>query len=390
MTVSPRTLDRPTPQQRHDRWAVTAVFLLNGLTLSTYIVRAPSFKTTHDLSDARFGLSGLLFALAALACMQTVGPLTARVGTRAILRVALGIMPLLLAGIAVAPGPWWFIAGGTVLGAVHGATDAAMNASAVGVERAAGRPILNGCHAAWSASAVVASLSTAALAQAGVSLATHLVGAAAVLLVGGLLVGRRLPDTGRAASEPATTGTVARGGWSRSLVVLGLTATVLMICEGGTLGWGGIFLHEERGASLSLAAAAITAYTAGQTLGRLTGDRLTGRRGGNALFRLGAMTAAGGLAVAVLTPRPAVAVAGFALAGLGSSVLVPLTFSAVGRLSGAATAVLVSRLTTFTYTGILLGPALIGWVADRIGLDTTMAALIPLLLLVALAPRPKT
>ncbi|WP_327002945.1 hypothetical protein OHA72_48970 [Dactylosporangium sp. NBC_01737] len=169
--------------------------------------------------------------------------------------------------------------------------------------------------------------------------------------------------------------------------MLGLTATALMVCEGAALGWGGIFLHEERHATLSMAAAAITAYTGGQTLGRLAGDRLTSRWGGDTLFRLAATIAAGGLAAAVLTPHPAAAVAGFALAGLGSSVLIPLTFSAVGRLPGTPTATLVSRLTTFTYTGILLGPALIGWAADQVGLAVTMAALIPLPLIVALLPR---
>jgi hypothetical protein len=69
-------------------------------------------------------------------------------------------------------------------------------------------------------------------------------------------------------------------------------------------------------------------------------------------------------------------------------VLIPLTFSAVGRLPGAPAATLVSRLTTFTYTGILLGPALIGWAADQFGLAATMTALIPLPLVVALVPRP--
>ncbi|MBL7254294.1 MFS transporter [Paractinoplanes lichenicola] len=367
------------------RWAVTAVFFLNGLTLSTYIVRAPSFKAAHDMSDALFGLSGLLFALSALACMQAVGPLAAKIGTRTILRLALAVMPLLLAGLAVAPGPQWYLAGAAVLGGVHGATDAAMNASAVAVEREAGRPILNGCHAAWSISAVIASLSTAALAHFGVSLAVHLCTAAAVLLFAGIVTARWLPDNGRAETEPDAPVSV-RAGWSRPLILLGLTATALMICEGAALGWGGIFLYEERNASLSLAAVGITAYTGAQALGRLAGDRLSGRPG---LFRTAALIAAAGFAVAVLIPHPGVAVAGFAVAGLGSSVLVPLTFSAVGRLPGASTAALVSRLTTFTYTGILLGPALIGWVAGRIGLATTMIVVIPLLLLVVLVPRPK-
>ncbi|MEV4141388.1 MFS transporter [Dactylosporangium sp. NPDC049742] len=395
MTVSDQTIvDRPVVRTP-GRWAVTAVFFLNGLTLSTYIVRAPSIKDAHQLSDGRFGLTGLLFAGAALACMQFVGPLTARVGTRAVLRVTLAVMPLLLAGIAVAPGPWWFTALATLLGAVHGTTDAAMNTSAVAVERRAGRPVLNGCHAAWSVSAVVASLSTAALAHAGVSLAVHLVTAGALLLAAGLALGPRLvPESGHgeaeaggAAGQHGADG--PRNGWSGALIVLGLTATALMVYEGAVLGWGGIFLHQERHASLSLAAAAITAYTGGQAAGRLVGDRLTSRWGGNTLFRLGAAIAAGGFAAAVLTPHPAAAVAGFALAGLGASVLIPLTFSAVGRLRGAPAATLISRLTTFTYTGILLGPALIGWVADQVGLAVTMAALIPLPLVVALAPRPR-
>jgi MFS family permease len=390
------TVDEQPRVDQPVRWAVTGVFFLNGLTLSTYIVRAPSIKDTYRLTDGEFGFAGLLFAMAALACMQFVGPLTARVGVRPVLRVALAVMPLLLAGIAVAPGPASFTALTAVLGAVHGTTDAAMNTSAVAVERRAGRPVLNGCHAAWSISAVAASLSTAVLAHAGVSLAVHLVTAGAVLLAAGLALGPRLPEAGGVEAVPgdaagpdgpAGAGGL-RSGWSGALLVLGLTATALMICEGGALGWGGIFLHEERHATLGLAAAAITAYTGGQSAGRLVGDRLTGRWGGNTLFRLGAVTAAGGLAAAVLTPHPAAAVAGFALAGLGSSVLIPLTFSAAGRLPGAPAAVLVSRLTTFTYTGILLGPALIGWAADQIGLAATMALLIPLPLVVALVPRP--
>jgi len=129
--------DKPPVRTTPGRWAVTAVFFLNGLTLSTYIVRAPSFKDSYQLSDGRVGLNGLLFSLAALACMQFVGPLTARVGTRSVLRTTLTVMPLVLAGMAVAPSPWWFTVLGTVLGALHGTTDTAMNASATRSQRIA-------------------------------------------------------------------------------------------------------------------------------------------------------------------------------------------------------------------------------------------------------------
>jgi MFS family permease len=91
----------------------------------------------------------------------------------------------------------------------------------------------------------------------------------------------------------------------------------------------------------------------------------------------------------VLSPRPGAAIVGFAVLGVGASVLLPLTFSAVGHAggSGPGAATFVSRFTTFTYAGILLGPALIGWIAQVVGLTLTLAALIPMLATVALLSR---
>jgi hypothetical protein len=298
-------------------------------------------------------------------------------------------LPLLLASLGLAGGPVTFALAATALGAVHGATDAAMNAYAVTVERLDGRPILNGCHAAWSVSAVVASLTAAALARAGVASTAHLVAAAVVLLAGGLVLGPLLRADHDSGPVPARPRVGWRGGWSRTSIALGLTGTALMVCEGAALSWGAIFLHDSRGASLGLAATAVTAYMAGQTSGRLVGDRLTMRYGARPVFRTGALVAACGLTAAVLTPQPAAAVAGFAVMGLGTSVLLPLTFSAAGQLDvdGTDTAVLVSRFTTFTYGGVLLGPAAIGWTAELAGLTWTLSTLIPVLLTIATVSR---
>ena len=390
-----QTQDQTRPAPRiggTGRWPATAVFFLNGLALSTYIVRLPSLKDEHHLTDGRLGVIGVLFGLAALASMQFVGPLVARFGSRPVLRASLVVLPLLVALLGLVGGPTGFALVATVLGAVHGATDAAMNAHAVTVERLIGRPILNGCHAAWSVSAVVASLTAAALAHAGVGSTVHLVAAAAVLLAGGLLLGPLLRPTALDRPRgpvPARTRVGWRGGWTRTSIALGLTGTALMICEGAALSWGAIFLHDSRGASLGLAATAVTAFTVGQTGGRLAGDRMTLRYGASPVFRTGGLVAACGLAMAVLTPQPAAAVAGFAVMGLGTSVLLPLTFSAVGRADAGSpgAAVLVSRFTTFTYAGILLGPAAIGWTAELAGLTWTLFALVPVLVTVALLSR---
>jgi len=146
-------------------------------------------------------------------------------------------------------------------------------------------------------------------------------------------------------------------------------------------------LHDIRGASLSVAAGTVTAYTAGQTGGRLIGDRLAARYGRRRVFRAGALLAAAGLAIGVASPRPAAAVAGFLVVGLGNSVLLPLTFSAVGQTGGQRTATVVARFTTFTYAGVLLGPALISAAAELVGLVWTMAALVPMLCLISALTR---
>ena len=386
---------------RTGRWPATAVFFLNGLTLSTYIVRMPSLKSAHHLTDGQVGLIGVLFAAAALASMQFVGPLVARIGNRAVLRGCLAVLPVLLAGVGVAGGLAAYAIAVTALGAVHGATDAAMNAHAVTIERRAGRPVLNGCHAAWSVSAVVASLAASVTSHAGVSVGIYFGVAGLVLLAGGLALGPFLLATAATRDTPAPDPASAqrrghgrrRFGWSGTIIALGLTGTVLMICEGATLGWGAIFLHDNRGAGLGLAAAAVTAYTGGQAAGRVFGDRLTARYRLGPVFRTGGVIAAGGLALAVLAPSAPVAVVGFGVAGIGASVLIPLAFSAVGQAdtSGLGAAALVARFTTFTYAGILLGPALIGVAADLVGLTSTLAALIPLLLVaVLISPLPRS
>jgi MFS family permease len=255
---------------------------------------------------------------------------------------------------------------------------------------------------------VVASSIGAAVLAAGVPPLAHFVGVAAVVLVAGLLVGPSLlpPSADRAEPAAGRDGAAGRGaaiaagtapavdgqdrrraGWlSLGLAVLGLTGFVLMIAEGAALVWSGVYLHDSRGASLALASTAITAYTACQTAGRVAGDRLTMRYGAARVFRVGGLVATAGLALAVLSPHPLGIVAGYAIAGIGGSALLPLTFSAAGHAGGTGpgAAAFVARFSTFTYSGVLVGPAIIGWVAELIGLQWTLALLVPLIAVVTI------
>ena len=309
--MTARLVESPANAVR-GRWAVTAVFFLNGLLLSSYIVRLPSLKAEHHLSDGQLGALGTLFGAAALITMQFVGNFTARVGSARVIRLALLAMPLVVIGIGEGRGTFAFALAVTLTGAVHGTLDVAMNAHAVAVERIRQRPIMSGCHAAWSVSAVLASIVGALVIHAGLAPATHFLAVGIVVFAAGLAVGPFLmpPSVDRRArdrnSDSSQVGWRSgwRSGWTRAVVVLGGIGFVLMICDGAALAWSGIFLHDSRGATLTVSSIAVTAYTASQTAGRLAGDRLKQRFGGSALFRAGGLLAIAGLALAVFSPWP--------------------------------------------------------------------------------------
>jgi fucose permease len=221
---------------------------------------------------------------------------------------------------------------------------------------------------------------SAGVTRSGVDIGTQFVVAGAVLLVAGQLAIRGLlpPSADQSAGKKR-----ASGGWTRPVLIFGAMGFVVMIGEAAVISWSGVLLHESRGAGLATAGLAFTAFTAFQTAGRLIGDRLTERYGADVLFRGCALVAVIGLTVVVAVPLWPAAIAGFALVGLGGSVLLPLIFSAVGRVGGVEAATAVSRLTTFTYAGILIGPAVVGWFAAAVGLVWTFTGLVPLLLGVA-------
>jgi MFS family permease len=373
------------------RWAITGVFFVNGMLVATYLVRIPSLKSSLGLTESQLGAILTCWGVAALLTMQLLGRLVARFGSALVIRVATTALPFALFGIGLANDPWLLAVTVAVGGALVGTIDVAINAHAVVVERLRGRPVLNGCHAMWSVSAIIASLLGAAAIRFDMSMAEHTGYLGGVLLVAGLVVTPWLLPAS-VDQEPAGGSKRAggrRGGWTGKVLVFGTMGLVLMLCEAAVISWSGVFLHENRGATLAVAAFGFGAFTVCQTLGRLTGDPLTERFGRALVFRAHAAIAIVGFVIVLVGQSTLMSLVGFAVVGYGSSVLVPLIFSAVGHAGGdgPGAATFVSRATTFTYAGILIGPALVGWLGQVIGLAWTFAGLIPLLAAAAFGAR---
>jgi MFS family permease len=382
-------LSRHRPSAAAARAAVSALFFLNGALFATWVSRIPAIQAQHALSHAALGGALLAAALGAILAMPLAGLLTQRFGSRPVCVTAAlcycTCMPLL----AVASTTTTLVVALVGFGVVHGALDVAMNAQAVDVEKLYGRSIMSSFHAWFSGGGLAGALVGGLVADWHWRPTEHFAVVAVLLGVVAIVVWPRL----HVSAEPsaATKTTVRRPFRIRFpkaiTLALGAIAFCSMIGEGAMADWSALFLRDVRQVSDSFAAGGYAAFSVAMTIGRLIGDRLILRLGALRMVRLAALSVIAGLTVALLVPHPIATLIGFAGVGFGFATIVPLVFSAAGRVGGSASGVAIASVTTIGYLGFLAGPPLIGFLAEFIGLQAALGILIATtLLIVALAP----
>jgi fucose permease len=171
------------------------------------------------------------------------------------------------------------------------------------------------------------------------------------------------------------------------LVALAFVGFCALVAEGSVGNWSGVFLRQTDHASLALAPFGLTAFSAGMVAGRLAGDALITRRGHYPLAWRAALLAACGLLLAVCTDSIAVAITGYALQGIGLSVLIPIVFALAAATPGIPPVWALSRMTTATYVGLFVGPPAIGALSTAVTLRGALVGVAGLLVAVAVIGR---
>jgi MFS family permease len=366
------------------RLAVLTVFFMNGLLVGTWISRIPRVKELLDLSPGPLGLLLLAPGAGALLAMQGVDRIIRRHGSgpstrRLALLFSLLLLPLPLALMLPAPMPAALVTGLAlgVFGGSSGALDVAMNAQAVVVERHRSQPIMSSFHGAWSVGGVVGGIAGALAAAHGAGVGVHfaVITVLAVALVG--LAWRHLLDQDADFRDDAAAAAGTGFRQMPALVwLLGLIATCGMVAEGGSADWGGVYLRDTLHTSAGLAPVSYAVFSATMTIGRFSGDRLVARFGPVAVVRVMAGSGAVALALALLVGNPVVAIVGFGWLGLGLSCIVPVVFTAVGNVPGVEPAGALARVSSIGYTAFLVGPPLIGGIAQLTSLPIALSVLV--------------
>ncbi|WP_280701324.1 MFS transporter [Kitasatospora sp. GP82] len=387
------------------RTALTTFFAVDGFLFAAWVVRIPDIRAQVSASHSALGLALLCISAGAVATMALIGRLCVRYGSR---RITVGSLVALSLSVLLPAHLHSVLGLGLVLllfGAAYGAANVSMNSAAVDLVAEIRRPVMPSFHAGYSLGGLLG-------AAVGGLLAGHLSAAWALSLSGalGLLViapaGTALLRSPAPAWTPAPVTSVAPVapvapvgsaspkrpkpvGAARLLVLLlGLTALCDAYGEGALADWATLHLTDDVHAGAGLAATGFAAYAFAMTAGRISGTWLSMRLGQTRVMLFGGLTACTGMLLGALAPNVPVALAGFVLVGLGLANIFPLAIAQAGAAGGPRG---VATASTLGYAGMLIGPPVIGFLADATTLPvalTTVAATSALAGLLAFTVRP--
>ncbi|GIH49095.1 Sugar phosphate permease [Microbispora rosea] len=377
----------PASRDRQARLATFAVFFVQGLTFATLLTQVAALQRKHGLTDGELTILLLVVPVIAGAGSALAGVAASRWGSRLVLRLVqpLACAAVVLAGLA-SDVPM-LVAANVLFGLGLGGVDAGMNMQGVAVEREYGRAVLTGFHALWSVAAVIGSVWASAAATLGLGLpvtfAIALVPAAAVAVLASIWLYRPEEEHRAAAVRDEAAGAARPAGvaW-RPIIPLCLAMAFLYVGDSSVSNFGTVFMDKVLHASATVIPLALGAYQLTTFLVRVGGDFAVRRWGPAAIVRAGGAVATLGFVAIVAAPTVPLAIAGFALTGIGLSVVAPQSFSAAGRLDPAGTGVAIARVNMFNYVGFIVGAALVGGLADASGFRVAFAA--PLVLAAAI------
>ena len=373
------------------RWRVIALFFTHALAAGAIHTRIPDLQVAMGLSEGQLGLVLMGQPLGALSMFLFSSAIIERFGPR---RTILAVLPIVIITAALAtvllhPAALFILLAFNGIG--FSLSNIAMNVEADRVEAATGARVMNTCHGVWSVGFLLTSLLGATLRGFHVDPAIHLWALAPVLIVLLLVVVVPMPvmpprpHTGDKVKKLALPTLATLG-----LVAFGLGAG---LTEGASRAWSIIYLRDSFDVSPFVESLALPALLAAMAVGRLLADRVIDRFGPVRVARLLSAVAVAGMVLIVLSPSAYVALAGFVIVGIGICVLYPLMLSAAARIGDRPASQNVAA-TTLIFQLVNLGaPALIGAVAQGLGVRMAFSMLIPLLVLTfvmagRLKPRP--
>ncbi|OWV82395.1 MFS transporter [Rhizobium sp. R634] len=365
-----------------------AFFLAAGIGIGAWASSLPLVTTRLAINKGELGFLLLGFALGAIVLMVTIGQFIDRLQSDKLSLAGCVVFGACILSIPLAPS---VLAAALLIlaaGAGFGTLDVSMNTEASHLERTSKRHLMSSFHGVFSVGALLGALLVGQLVSigGGLNLCLGIAGSIVVLVAfGSRLIARKRPlEQGIGRTQSSAIKAIKLGPEQLVLVIMfGAIAFLSMLAEGGVMDWTAIFLVTEHGASESVGAYAFATFSATMALGRFAGDLATRRIGHVNVIRIGGVVCAVSVLVVVVSSSISVTLFALGFCGIGVANLVPAVFAAAGHLGGDSAGRAMSIATTMGYSGLLLGPALLGFVAEHSSLTTSFGVITAGFVLVA-------
>lgn len=365
-----------TPQR-----LIMLVFFLQPIAFGSWLPRIPEVQAGLGLGPAALALALLGMPLGTLLTLPFAGPLVGRIGARTTIIVGFVYYAIAASLPAFAPEPIMLFIALMLAGSAISFLELGLNVGADGVEKATGTLIMTKSHGFWSVGIMVGSLIGSGMAGLGIEPRWAILAVALLTMPMGIAAGLALP---RLDSEAPAEGGGQRSAWSLpSPALLGICLFVfgITMTEGAMADWSAIFLRDALSAEGGIVGLGYSVFAFMVAAGRFSGDFLKARLGAVGIARLCGALAVLGATLLYLAPNVIVALIGFGTIGFGVSVGFPLAVTAAAGIGDRAASANVAVLSFVALTGFLIGPPMIGFVAEHSDIRIGIACVVPFLLL---------
>lgn len=360
-------------------------FMIIGVLEAAWAPLVPYVKSSFAIDEGTLGLLMLCSGFGSICALPLSGFLVNHFGAKKVVYVSGLLMAFALLAISLLINIWLT---GVMLMVFGGCTitiDVAANMNGVTVERMTGRHLMSGFHGGYSLGTLIGAGAMSVLFTLGF-MPKWAVVICMVFILLALVFGCRdlLPKEEFVLSDaPVEKLRKNKSYIPPMVIVVGLLCFIMYASEGAVMGWSAIFVSQERGVDMSMAGFFYTAFAVSMTIMRLRGDKTVNRLGQRFVVAGGALLIAVGFMVVVLVDSSVAAVVGFVIVGCGAANVVPQLVSFAAHIKGMAVHNIISFINALGYSGILLGPVLIGFVGKHYGLHISFVGIAFFVLIVA-------
>ena len=358
----------------HARYAVSLLFFLCGVVFTSWASRIPEFKEQFHLNEAELG--GVLFMLpmGSLIALPFAGWAVDRVGSRLMGPLSLVLYAVALYALSLSPTVFTLSAALFAFGFIGNTVNIAINTHGLDVQHLMNKPILASFHALWSVGALCGALLGGWTLRNNYSTGAHYLMVLiplTLLSVASYFFMLRIDDEQHESKKLFALP-------DKALMLIGVICLCSTLCEGAMADWSALYYQSVLENVTVKSTTGFTAYAFTMSIGRFTGDKLIHWMGYRKVLMMDALLIAGGMGLALASSLPVLVIIGFALVGYGVSTVIPIAYMVAGRSKTMRPSVALAAVSTVGFTGFLIGPPVIGFIAHEIGLRSALALVVVL------------